>query len=296
MPDRDSVHQSTITSDPEELWTAIEGVRTRYLRAGSGFPLILLHGLLGYSFSWRFNIPALAKHRTVYAVDMPGAGFSGRSSQLDCSFRGSALRLLQFADALGLGSFDLLGTSHGGAVAMIATATANLEASPRVRQLILVAPVNPWSAHGRDLAPLLRRPVITSVVTWGLQNLKFSYSLILRRLYGDPSRIAPGTLEGYSRPYEEPGSFHYPLQIMCTWNRDLDELERAIPTIDLPVLLVWGSRDTAVSPNSAAVLARYLRNCELRVFPGVGHLPYEEIPNEFNDAVIKFLLRQDTSQ
>jgi len=261
----------------------------RYLRAGSGPPVVLLHGLLGYSFSWRFNIDALAQHRTVYAVDMPGAGFSERSPKLDCSFRGSALRLLQFADNVGLDSFELLGTSHGGAVAMIATATANREALPRVRKLILVAPANPWSAHGRELAAFVSGSLISNVVTWGLQNLKFTYGFILRRLYGDPRRIAPGTLEGYSRPYARAGSFRYPMQILCTWNRDLDELERAIPSIDVPVLLIWGSRDTAVFPDSAPTLASRLRTCELLMFSGVGHLPYEEVPGEFNDAVIKFL-------
>jgi pimeloyl-ACP methyl ester carboxylesterase len=50
----------------------------RYLRAGSGPPLVLLHGLMGYSFSWRFAIPALAPLRTCYAPDLLGAGFSDR--------------------------------------------------------------------------------------------------------------------------------------------------------------------------------------------------------------------------
>jgi len=50
----------------------------RYLSAGSGPPLLLVHGLLGYSFSWRFTIPALAQHATVYAIDLLGTGFSDR--------------------------------------------------------------------------------------------------------------------------------------------------------------------------------------------------------------------------
>jgi len=290
MQDRDVRSNIAIQTEPEECWTTVEGLRMRYLRAGSGPPLILLHGLLGYSFSWRFNIGSFAQHRTVYAPDMPGAGFSERSPQLDCSFRGSALRLLQFADNLGLRSVDLLGTSHGGAVAMTATAIANEGGAQRVRSLILVAPANPWSAHGRELAPLLSGPFLSPFVTWALQHCKFTYGTILRRLYGDPRRISPGTLEGYSRPYLRPGSFRYVMQILCTWNRNLDELERSIPAINVPVLLIWGSRDTAVFPDSAPILARRLRNCELLVFSGVGHLPYEEVPEEFNRAVIKFLI------
>src|SRR5947208_14519992 len=100
-----------------ECWMEIEGGRMRYLRAGSGPALILLHGLLGYSFSWRYTMPALAPYATVYAPDMLGAGFSERPAGLNHSLRGTARRLLRFIEGLGISSFHLLGTSHGGAVA-----------------------------------------------------------------------------------------------------------------------------------------------------------------------------------
>src|ERR1700692_3576291 len=106
----------------EECWMDFDGSRMRYLRAGSGPPLILLHGLLAYSFSWRYTMPALAPYATVYAPDMLGAGFSDRPAGIDHSVRGTARRLLRFIERLGVSSFDLLGTSRGGAVAMIAAA------------------------------------------------------------------------------------------------------------------------------------------------------------------------------
>src|SRR5258708_23264727 len=84
----------------------------RCLKAGTGPALILLHGLMGYSFSWRFTIPALAGHATVYAIDNLGAGLSTASDDMDCSVRATAERVLQFADALRIADFDLLGTSH----------------------------------------------------------------------------------------------------------------------------------------------------------------------------------------
>lgn len=279
-----------VPAHAEECWTAVDGIRTRYLRAGSGPPLILLHGLLGYSFSWRFNIAELAGQRTVYAVDMPGTGFSERRPDLDCTLRGSALRLLRFADNLGLGAFDLLGTSHGGAVAMLAAAITKQRKEDRVRRLILVAPANPWSEHGSELAPFLSGPVISGILGRCLPHLSFANGVVVRRLYGDRRRISPGTVEGYSRPLRADGSFDYFFSILRTWNRDLEDLERSLPAIaDLPVLLIWGERDAAVDPGSAQILARHLRNCELVQFPGVGHLPYEEAPQEFNRAVAGFL-------
>ena len=61
-----------------ECWMDFDGARMRYLRAGSGPPLILLHGLLAYSFSWRYTLQSLAPYATVYAPDLMGAGFSDR--------------------------------------------------------------------------------------------------------------------------------------------------------------------------------------------------------------------------
>src|SRR5713101_1049473 len=52
-------------SEPAEGWTRMDGLNVRFWRAGTGPPLVLLHGLLGYSFSWRHAIPILAKSATV---------------------------------------------------------------------------------------------------------------------------------------------------------------------------------------------------------------------------------------
>ena len=64
-----------ISHQADECWCPLDGYRLRYLCRGSGPALLLLHGLLGYSFSWRYTLPVLAERATVYAVDMPGARF-----------------------------------------------------------------------------------------------------------------------------------------------------------------------------------------------------------------------------
>ncbi len=258
----------------------------RYLRAGSGPPLLLLHGLLGYSFSWRFALPALANNATVYAVDMAGVGFSDRPPNADGSLRAHAQRLLRFLDGMGVTSFDLLGTSHGGAVAMMAAALA----PDRVRRLILVAPVNPWSAHGKRLAPFLSSLPVSWLLLRGEPLLGIVHDRLLRRLYGDPRRIRPGTLAGYSAPFKIPGTLNYGLRVVSAWNRDLADLESLLPRIvNIPSLLLWGSRDTAVNPASADMLSRQFKHCRVEIFDGVGHLPYEEVPDSFNASVIEFL-------
>jgi pimeloyl-ACP methyl ester carboxylesterase len=295
----------------EECWMDFDGARMRYLRAGSvpllakearsgarGTPLILVHGLLGYSFSWRYTMPALAHYATVYAPDMMGAGFSDRPAGLDHSMRGTAKRLLRFVERLGISSFDLLGTSHGGAVAMMMAAeclsgNAGLRPDLGLRRLVLVAPVNPYSAHGRRLAPFLGSKVGAALFRLTSAHMRFSYPCWHARMYGERSRIPAGTLEGYMAPLAQPGLFEHGLSIVRTWTEDLRELEATLPKLaGIPTLFMWGSKDSAVYASSALPLAKYFPNSTSIVFPGVGHLPYEECPVEFNRALIEFLTRE----
>jgi pimeloyl-ACP methyl ester carboxylesterase len=274
----------------EECWMDFEGARMRYLRTGTGPPLILLHGLLAYSFSWRFTLPALAPHATVYALDQLGAGFSDRPRDLDHSMRGTAVRVLKFAANLGLSSFDLLGTSRGGAVAMCAAAESLRGAGARVRRLILVCPVNPFSAHGRRVAPFLGTRLGAAGFRWVVASMPFLFSYGHGRLYADRSKIPGDSLEGYEAPLAVPGFFEHGLSIVKTWTADMKELEQLLPELrEVPTLLLWGDKDPAVYVSSMESLARHFTNVKKVVFRGIGHLPYEECPEQFNEALIDFL-------
>ncbi len=274
----------------------LDGARIRYLRAGSGPPLILLHGLLGYSFSWRFTIPALARYATAYAPDLIGAGFSDRPAGLDHSMRGTARRMLQFIKNLGVTSFDLLGTSHGGAVAMMMAAECP-RMGMHLRKLILVAPVNPFSPHGKRLAPFIGSEVGSACFRMLLPQMRFLYAYWHARMYGDRSRIPPDSLDGYMAPLAKPGLFEHALEIVRTWARDLRELRDILPKLAaIRTLLIWGGRDSAVYASSAAPLAKYFPDSQTIIFPEIGHLPYEECPDEFNQAVIEFLRANPVSE
>jgi pimeloyl-ACP methyl ester carboxylesterase len=266
----------------------IEGHRMRFLHGGTGPPLLLVHGLLGYSFSWRFNLPVLAKRFTVFAPDLLGAGFSDRVPGMDCSMAAIAGRLLQFLRGQGIEVFDLLGTSHGGAIAMMLAELAT--PSNAVRRLILVDPAHPWSRPRPILIKLLSQRAGSALFRASLPLIRLTHEHYLRRMYGDPRRISPGTAEGYKAPLANSNAYEYPLSIVRCWREDMRKLEAALPRIaGIPTLLMWGSLDRVISPRTAAQLQRQFRNCRLLILQGVGHLPYEETPEEFNRAVLEFL-------
>ncbi len=288
---------STLCDAAQECWMDFDGARMRYLRAGSGPPLILLHGLLAYSFSWRFTLQSLAPYATVYAPDLLGAGFSDRPRDIDHSMRATARRVLRFAENLGLSSFDLLGTSRGGAVAMaVAAECVSTGCKARLRRLVLVCPVNPYSSHGRWRASFFATRFGAWLFRSGIACMPFLFPYFHARLYAERNSIPPGSLEGYKAPMANAGFYEHALSIVRTWRGDLRELQALLPKLaPIPTLLMWGGKDPAVYVSSMDQLARHFVNVQTVVFPGVGHLPYEECPQEFNRELINFLIRPEDS-
>lgn len=276
----------------DERYLDVGGIRWRYLYGEAddpaGVPILLIHGILGYSYSWRFSLASLARRGAVYAPDLPGAGFSARPAAMDRRFSGLADQLLRFIDGLGLERVNLIATSHGGALAMKLAAVA----PSRVNRMVLVAPVNPWSESGRWQLRLTGWPA-GWVLRRFLPRLLPLNRIFMRRLYGDPRLIAPATCAAYAAPLRIPGTAEHFLEILKTWESDVQllaqDLRSGSALTRIPTLLIWGTRDTVVYPRSAEPLLRVFRDARLVWIEGAGHLPYEEAPEQFNRAVGEFL-------
>lgn len=282
-----------------EFWFPCGKYRMRYLHLPSSDPaararaaVVFVHGLMGYSFSWRHNLEAFAQHREVYAVDLLGVGGSDRPEPgaADFSLAAAASRLLQFLRSLGHRRIDLIGTSHGGAVAMLTASQDRSSPEPLIRRLVLVAPAHPFMTNARLRLALFRtafgRAMLRAV---GLRS-RWLQRKALGRMYADESRITPETRAGYAVNLDDSRSYEYALEVVRSWRPDMQELRLALPSIgSLPVLLLWGADDQVVSPDSGLRLRELFREAEYTVLPKVGHLPYEEAPEEFNRRVLGFL-------
>jgi pimeloyl-ACP methyl ester carboxylesterase len=276
----------------DERTVTLDGVTWRYWFAGSGPPLLLIHGFMGYSFSWRFNIEPLSRYFSVYAVDLPGSGFSQRPNGNGCSLVGDAESVLRFMQHFGIENADIVGSSRGGGLAIILAAlAAQTDQLHRLRRMVLVSPINPWSSHGKVLARLFATTLGGLYIVHVQPRLQVIARRYIKALYGDAARISPGTFEGYRAGLDPPGSFEHLVRILRSWNNDLEAIGQAINEISgFPTLLLWGSRDRAVYPSSIHQLQRQLKNSALVMFQGAGHMPYEEVPDEFNRVLCDFLL------
>jgi len=257
-----------------------------YLHAGTGPPLLLIHGLFGGSFCWRFNIETLAFRNSVFAVDLPGLGLSDVPRGANCSMHAQARRLVQFLERNDLREVNIVGSSWGGAVATIVASMTE-----RVAALVLAAPVNPWSRQGEERIRFFRGLTGGLVLRCGLRFSGRFHAPAVSAMYGDVSRIQSGTTEGYSQLVYRPGRARALHNILRNWETDVRSLTGVIARVKQPVMLIWGDRDRAVEPASAQRLQEALRQAELAVIPGAGHLPSEEVPEVFNRLVLDFFQR-----
>jgi pimeloyl-ACP methyl ester carboxylesterase len=278
----------------DECCAVIHGIRWRYQRAGSGPALLLIHGFMAYSFSWRFVIKELAQHYSVYAIDLPNCGFSQRDPTLPGTLTSDAEHVLNFLYSLGIQQCDILATSRGGGVTIaLAALAAERGELHRIRRVVLSAPINPWSRIEHRRVRFLRtRPGRIYVV-----HLAPRFPFILKNffieLYADRVAIPPDSFAGYQTGLKAPGSYEHIWNMARSWMNDLQHIEASLPLVgSVPALILWGDRDAAVRPGSAYDMHRRWKNSAVLMMRNIGHMPYEEVPEEFSRIVLDFLLRE----
>jgi len=282
-----------------EHWFPCGAYRMRFIHLPARQPvaparpaLVLVHGLMGYSFSWRHNLEFLSHDRDVYAVDLLGIGQSDRPAPAlaDYSMQAAAARLLALVRSLGQSQVDLVGTSHGGAVVMLAAAMDRQFPEPIVRRLALIDPAHPFMQSARLRLWFFRTRAGSAMLRSVIYRSGVMRRLSMGAMYARDSRITQETRIGYDVNLADPSSYEYALAVVKSWQPDMEALRAALPSIrQLPTLLLWGARDRAVSPSSAPRLQACFANSRLVLLPDCGHLPYEEFPAEFNRELSAFL-------
>ena len=270
-----------------EQWAEVSGGRLRYLVGGSGPPLVLVHGIAASPFSFRFNCDALMSSFQLYLLDLISPGCFRDGNGMGNSLARIAARVGEFLDTEVMEQAHILGSSHGGALVMELAGIA----PERLRSMVLVSPANPFASHYRAVVNFY-------LSTWGRMFMRIAPYLPGRawdygigRMYAHPGRMSQGTGIGYARALRQRGTTEYILNCLETFAEDVEGLRAKLPLISrIPTVLIWGDYDSVVELSSSYSLQEALQ-AELIVMKGVGHLPYEEDPEEFNRIVVEYLMK-----
>jgi pimeloyl-ACP methyl ester carboxylesterase len=254
----------------------VDGLRVAYERAGSGPPLVLLHGYVGDGpTTWRRQLDGLSDDFTVVAWDAPGAG---RSSDPPASFgmAGYADCLAGFIDGLGLGTPHVAGLSFGGALAL-----ELYRRHPAVpRALILASAYAGWA--GSLPADVAEQRLRQALVLADLSPEEFVGTL-LPTMFSDATPPEAVEAFGASMLAFRPAGFR------AMAHASAEDLRDVLARIDVPTLLVYGDHDVRAPLSVAEDLHAAIPGSTLVVLPGSGHACNVEAPEAFNRAVRSFL-------
>ena len=265
---------------------ATHRARLSVMEAGSGQPVVALHGLGGTKGSFIPTVAALGGRFRVIAIDLPGFGDSEKPIGASYDARFFARAVIDLLDALQLGRVHLIGNSLGGRVAL----EVGLRYPDRIDRLALLCPSLAWRRE-RPWAPLLRltRPEL------GLVPLapRPVVEAIMRRLFpsADEGWSAAGVdefLRAYLTPAGRAAFYAAARQIYLEEPYGEGGFWQRLRGLQADALFVWGRRDRLVPAAFARHVTEALpgaRHVEL----DCGHVPQVERPGQTHDALGEFL-------
>jgi len=276
-----------VTVDEQRI--NVGGLPVRHLVAGEGTPLVLLHALGESALDWRWVLPALSRTHRVYAVDLPGFGYSGKpSAEYSSAF--FARFVGAYLDALGFGRAALVGNSLGGLVAL----RLALSEPARVSALGLVAS----AGLGWSVTYALRLPTLPgygeAAIVWGKTPIGAAQRAWLRvpLLFARPERVPAEWITEQTRIAQLPGFTEATISALRA-HVDLggqrEVLAEQLPHLEIPTLIVWGKRDRVFPYSQAQEAVACLRQGFLELLPDCGHLPQIEQPGRFAAILGQFL-------
>jgi len=265
----------------------VRGNKIRYIKAGTGRTLVLLHTLRTQLDLFEKVVPDLSKRFTVYALDYLGHGYSDIPNTLyDAAFFTATAE--EFLEKLDLHEVTLAGISIGGAVSLIIAARHN----PRVARVVAI---NPYDyAKGRGMA---RSSFFGWIVTYAsLVPIVGETAMRLRSFPLMKAILRGGVAEANSISGElqkemylvgnRPGHYRAFLSLLRnaeSWESATKEYGR----INVPVLLVWGDKDWARSSEREHD-RRLIPGVQMETVNGGGHFLSLDRPQELRDLIIRF--------
>jgi pimeloyl-ACP methyl ester carboxylesterase len=291
-PRHPGLHDASGSPLPGRL-IEVAGCETYVVEAGSGPPVLLLHGFADTADCWRRIVPALVQRHRVVALDIPPFGRSGRAPI------GGGAELVDYypdffpalVDSLKLEKASLVGHSLGGAIAL----NLALDHPERFERLTLIAPAGlgdraPWwwhAAAGRYLnwAALLRlpNPLAGPAIRAGLRGFLEERLVYDRRRLGE---VIDHFVELHGGRRELEAAIAAARSLIPGYTGTL--IQRAAE-LRAPTSVIWGQEDRLAPVEHAEAFAAAVPHATIHLLQGCGHYPQIELPARVGALIEEFL-------
>ena len=260
----------------------------KYLRSGSGKPLLLIHGLGGSAKSWSTIWSALAERRDLIAIDLPGFGDTPRLAG-ETSIRTLSDAVTSFIDAQGLRGIDVVGSSMG--------ARLVLELARRGGVVGSVVSLDPggfwrgWERHAffASIWLSIRAVRLLQPLLPAISRSKVARTLLLAQFSRRPWALDPTAVLAEMRAYAQATAFDELL-----YQLSYGEEQEGAPggSIGAPLVIGWGRNDRVCFVNQAERALALFPDARLHWFERCGHFPHWDAPQETVRLILDNSARQ----
>jgi pimeloyl-ACP methyl ester carboxylesterase len=281
----------------EEWQIELHGRRVIYRVAGSGPPVVLVHGMLNSSSHWHAVARSLSRDYTVVAPDLIGHGDSA-APRGDYSLGAHAASIRDLLAAIGVDRATMVGHSLGGGVAM----QFFYQFPQRVERLVLISS----GGLGHEVSPMLRTAALPG--TSALLTLTINPRLIggLWRVGEELERrrVSAGlyvqALARALRPLqtaEARSAFLHTLRsVIDVRGQRVSATDRLYLLEALPTMIVWGERDNTIPIRHGRAAHEAIPGSTLRTIPGVAHFPHLEDPHALAQVLLEFIATTEPAE
>ena len=277
QPPEEHGYQSAYLARAEPQYVDTPVAHFEYLKLGHGEPVVLVPGGGLWLLSYRDTTPTLAQASTIYAVDLPGQGYTVvKQSDFQYDLDAMANALAVFLDAVGVQRASLVGHSWGGTWVLVFADRC----PERVDRLVLIdAPVLDLPSSW-DWRPL-EFPVLGKLMR------RSDVERVLRKTFAHQDRVTADVVDedwaALSRADNREALWQSQRRI------DHARTQAALDRVRAPTLVLWGSEDRFDSASQAAEVGRRIRGATVRVLDGCGHAAHEDCPGLANVELVRFL-------
>jgi sigma-B regulation protein RsbQ len=248
-----------------------DGVDLAVRQSGDGpVPVVFVHGFQNSSAAWSGVMSRLGEQINGVALDLPGCGASGRpADSARCTVDHYARDVANVIDALGLERPVLVGHSLGGGTVL----RLALDRPELAGALVLVAPI---STTGLDFLSAEQLDALADPTEE--DAIALARAAFFRPPSDEVFAIVMDAVRAASREHIQGAARSMASFVIA------DELA----TLTVPALLVAGDRDRHVPLRNHLATWAGIRRCGLQVFHQVGHVPFDEVPDAFDDVFLRF--------